>query len=70
MVVNVRQEVLQFNTFLASQVVGNVWYNTLDFPRTPIGCPQIFQFQIPSLSPWFPISSHSAYDSHVQDPLD
>ena len=39
MVLNVSQEVLQFDTVLVPQMVGNVRPNTVDFPRTPPGCP-------------------------------
>ena len=36
---NVQQEVLQDNTSLVPQVVGNAWSNTSDLSRTPPGCP-------------------------------
>ena len=45
MVLDVSQEVLQHDTVMVPQVVGIVQPNTADFPRTPPGCPQVFQFK-------------------------
>ena len=51
MILDVSQEVLQHDTVLVPQVVGNVWPNTVDFPKTPPGCPQVFQFKAQCLWP-------------------
>ena len=70
MVLNVSQEVLQSNTVLVPQVVGNVRPDSADSPRTPPRCLQVFRFKAYSLCPWFLISSHPSHDNQVQDSLD
>ena len=65
-----RQEFQGIDTFVVPQVVGNVWTNSTELPRTSTGCTKIFQFQIPDKQAFFTVSSHLAYDNSLQDPLD
>ena len=55
---------------MVPQVVGNVRFSFTEPPRTPTRRTKVFQLQIPDRQAYLTISSHLAYVSTIQDPLD
>ena len=54
---------------MVPQVVGNVWINSTELPRTSTGHIKVFQHQIPSRQTCFPVSNNLTHDNYVQDSL-